>query len=438
MKQTLVVLLCLAFLVGNLSAQKVWSLEKCIQHAKANNLNLKQAEINIRQAELDKKAAKYARLPRLNGLIDGGFNFGRTIDPTTNDFRNQRVGFNAFGIQTNAIVYNGGRNINTIKQSQFNIAAARAESEDYQLQLTLDITAAYLDILLAKEQVHIAQQQVEQIKEQLVYVDRQIKAGAIPENDRLEIIAQITRNKQTLVNAQNALATNYLRLQDLMELSPDLAFQIQVPKTTSNGVQNVLNLSNIYTKALNSQPAVKAAALRMESAALNLPIAKAEMLPSVAFSASLNSSYSNVSDFSDTPYFNQVGNNLGQSVSIRVSVPIYNNHQTQINIERARLEMINAEVRQRQVQQQLKSTIQNAIANADGAKIALDATQAALVAAKASFQNAQKKHQLGAINTLEYTTTKTNLDTAELDVVRAKYDYLFRLKIIDVYAGQGF
>ena len=100
--------------------------------------------------------------------------------------------------------------------------------------------------------------------------------------------------------------------------------------------------------------------------------------------------------------------------------------------------VINAEVRQRQVEQQLKATIQNAIANANGTKIALEVTQSALVAAKASFQNAQKKHELGAINTLAYTTTKTNLDTAELDLVRAKYDYLFRLKIIDFYMGKSF
>jgi len=435
MKTIINIVLCVLFTTFHLTAQTTWSLEKCIQHAKANNLNLKQAEISIRQAELDQKAAKYARLPSVNGNVDGGFNFGRTIDPTTNGFRNQRVGFNSFDIQTSAVVYNGGRIINTIKQSQFNIAAARAESEDYQQQLTLDITAAYLDILLTKEQVQIANQQIFQAEEQLAYIDEQISVGILPPNDRLEIVAQITRNRQTLVNAQNALAINYLRLKDLMELPPDVAFQIQTPKTAANTASAVLNLSEIYTQALNTQPAVKVAALRMESAALNLPIAKSGMLPSVALSASLNSSYANVSDFSDSPYFNQVGNNLGQSVGVRISIPIYNNHQTQINLERARLDMINAEVRQRQVQQQLKSTIQNAIANANGAKIALEVTQAALVAAKASFQNAQKKHQLGAINALEYTTTKTNLDTAELDVVRAKYDYLFRLKIIDVYAG---
>ena len=434
MKQIFVVL-CIAFFTFHLTAQVSWSLKKCIQYAKANNLNLKQAEIGIRQAQLDEKAAKYARLPSVNGNIDGGFNFGRAIDPTTNDFRNQRVGINSFRIQTSALVYNGGRITNTIKQSQFNIAAARAASADFQQQLTLDITAAYLDILLAKEQVQIAQRQVEQIKEQLVYIDRQITAGALPENDRLEIVAQITRNKQTLVNAQNALAINYLRLKDLMELPSDTDFQIQVPESVTGEARKALNLSAIYNQALGTQPAVKAAALRMESAALSLPIAKSEMLPSIALSASLNSSYSNVSDFTDTPYFNQIGNNMGQSVGVRVSIPIYNNHQTQINLERARLEMINAEVQQRQVQQQLKSTIQNAITNTIGAEIALDATQASLVAAKASFQNAQKKHQLGAINTLEYTTTKNNLDAAELEVVRAKYNYLFRLKIIDVYVN---
>ena len=240
------------------------------------------------------------------------------------------------------------------------------------------------------------------------------------------------------MNAQNALDVNYLRLKNLMELPPDYALVIETPKEIATIMaKNQLNFTDIYTQAQNTQPSVKAAALRIESAALGIPIAKANSLPSIALSAALNSSYSNVSDFTDSPFFNQIDNNLGQSIGVRVSIPIYNNHQTKIGMEQARLELINAEVRQRQVEQQLKSTIQNAIANANGAKIALEATQSALDAAKASFQNAQKKHQLGAINTLEYTTTKNNLDTAELDVVRAKYDYLFRLKMIDFYLGKG-
>lgn len=439
MKQTLLILLGTALLTINLSAQKTWSLADCIEHARVNNLNLKQAEIAIRQAELDKKTARYARLPSVNGNVDGGFNFGRTIDPTTNDFRNQRVGFNSFGIQTSAVVYNGGRIDHSIKQSQFNIAATRAESENYLQNLQLDITAAYLDILLAKEQVQIASRQIEQIKEQLVYIDRQIKAGALPENDRLEIVAQIARNKQQLINAQNALSINYLTLKNYLELAPDYSLEIQVPTAANESLSpNSYSLSTVYAQAINTQPAIKAAALRMESATLGIPIAKSGMLPTVALSASLNSNYSNVSDFTDAPFFNQLDNNMGQSVGVRVSIPIYNNHRTQIGMERARLEVINAEVRERQVQQQLKASIQNAIANASGAQIALEATQSALEAARASFQNAQKKHQLGAINTLEYTTTKTNLDTAELDLVRARYDYMFRLKIIDFYMGQDF
>ncbi len=439
MKQTLLIFLCGAAFAFNGISQTTWSLPQCIQHAKANSLNLKQTEIGIRQAELAKKSAQYARLPSVNANVDGGFNFGRTIDPTTNGFRNQRVGFNSFGIQTSAVVYNGGRITNSIKQSQFNIAAARAESEDYIQTLTLDITAAYLDILLAKEQVEIANRQVAQAKEQLLYIDRQITAGVLPQNDRLEMVAQIARNRQTLVNAQNALDVNYLRLKNLMELLPDYQLVIEVPTMVTNPISSTpFDLTNIYTQAINTQPSIKAAALRMESAALGIPIAKANSLPSIALSAAINSSYSNVSDFTDSPFFNQIDNNLGQSVGIRVSIPIYNNHQTRIGMEQARLELINAEVRQRQVEQQLKSAIQNAIANANGAKSALEATESALNAAKASFQNAQKKHQLGAINTLEYTTTKTNLDTAELDVVRAKYDYLFRLKLIDVYLGEAF
>jgi len=168
-------------------------------------------------------------------------------------------------------------------------------------------------------------------------------------------------------------------------------------------------------------------------AELGISLAKADRLPSVALVADMRSNYSNISNFSDVPFFNQFGNNFGQSLALRVSIPIYNNHQTQIKTERAKLAILDAGIAEQQMQQQLEADIQNAITNAKGAKAALVATQSALEAAQNAFQNATKRYQLGVINTLDYTDSKAKVDTAELDVVRAKYDYLFRLRIIDFY-----
>ena len=167
--------------------------------------------------------------------------------------------------------------------------------------------------------------------------------------------------------------------------------------------------------------------------ALGTQIAKANLLPRIDAFGSFNSQYANISKYSDTPYFNQIDNNFGQNIGVRVTIPIYNNHRTKIEIERANLAIIDASLQQKQNKQALQSDIQNALSAAKGAKSSLLATRKTVNAVKATYDNAILKYQLGVINTLEYTTAKTNLDTAELDLVKAKYAYLFRLKIIDFY-----
>ena len=138
----------------------------------------------------------------------------------------------------------------------------------------------------------------------------------------------------------------------------------------------------------------------------------------------------------DNPYFDQLDQNFGQSIGLSLNVPIYDNHRNKINVERAKLGILNAELDNRQAKQQLKADVQNAIAGARAARLELSASETSLEAAKAAYENAEKRYNLGAINTLELTTAKTNLDTQELNVVSAKYDYVFRLKIIDFYLGK--
>jgi len=419
-------------------AQEVWSLEKCIQHAAQNNLSLRQAEITIQQAELDKKSNEFARYPNLEGQVNGGFNFGRTIVPTTNDFINDRIGNSRVSLNSNMIVYNGNRIKNSIKQSELNVEAARADAKTFANDIALQISQAYLNVLLAQEQVVIADKQVAQTQTQLTQTDKRIQAGVLPRNERLEILAQKARNQQNAIAAQNNVAINLLTLKNFLELEPSFDLAVAVPENIPLATMDeLLSLETIYTQALETQPSIKASELKMQSAELNVPIAKSQGLPSVVLFGSINSDYANIRSIPDQPgYFRQLDNNLGQTIGAQVNIPIYNRNATKIAVEQARLGIINAEVQNRQAKQQLKADVQTAIANARAGKAQLEVSQVALEAAKASLTNAEKMFELGAINTLEFTNAKTNFDTAELDVVRAKYDYLFRLKIIDFYLGK--
>jgi len=438
LRKTTLLMLCALMISCTTFAQEAWSLEKCIAHAKQNNLNLRQSKIAISQAELTEKGSRMARMPSVNAFTNFGFNYGQSINPATNNFINTRLGFNNWGISADVTLYNGGVIKNNIKQSQFDLIAAKEDANTQFQNIALQMASAYLNILLAKEQVTIAQRAIDQTKEQLTTIDKRIEAGTVPRADRLDILAQIARNEQTLIQAENSVSINYLSLKNILELEPDYNLEIIIPDQLTEVQENVevMNLTTVFNQAMNTQASIKASEARMKSAELEVPIAKSGLLPSVFFRAGMNTRYANPSLVPSDPYFDQLDDNFGQNIEAQINIPIYNRHNNSINIERAKLSIINAEVQNKQAKQQLKADVQNAVANARAAKLELTASERSLEAAKAAFDNSQKRYDLGAINTLELTTAKTNLDTAELNVARAKYDYIFRLKIIDFYMGK--
>lgn len=437
-KTTLLMLCALTFSLPAF-AQEAWSLQKCIEHARQNNLALRQSQIAVSQAELTEKGSRMARMPSVSASTNFGFQYGRNIDPTTNDFINTRIGFNNWNVNANATIFNGGAINNGIKQSKYDLVAAKEDANTQFQSIALQMASAYLNILLAKEQVTIAQRAIDQTEEQLTTIDKRIDAGTVPKADRLDILAQIARNEQTLIQAENSVAINYLTLKNILELEPDYDLEIIIPDGLMEVQENVevMDLPTVFNQAMNTQASIKASEARMKSAELGVPIAKANLIPNVVAFAGLDTRFSNASLFQSDPFFDQLDNNFGQNLGIQINIPIYNRHRNSIGIERAELDIINAEVQNKQAKQQLKADVQTAIANARAAKLELAASQRSLEAANAAFDNAQKRYDLGAINTLELTTAKTNLDTAELNVARAKYDYIFRLKIIDFYMGKN-
>ena len=202
LKQFTTVFICLLF--TSLSyGQKTWSLAKCIQYAQQNSLSVKQGQNQIEQAQLSEQEARFSRYPSVNSTIQGGINFGRTIDPTTNSFINESVVTNSLGINAGVILYNGGRIRNQIEQSQINVDIAKADNEQIKNDLALNVAAAYLQILLDQEQLVNAQNRLAQTEAQLKQTDRLIRAGTLPEADRLEVQASLARDEQTIVTQEN-------------------------------------------------------------------------------------------------------------------------------------------------------------------------------------------------------------------------------------------
>ncbi len=467
------VLILSSFLIfGNINSQEVWSLEKCIQKAVDNSLSMEQADAGLKGAKLSSEESKNARLPTLNGSYNGDVNFGRTVDPTTNSFTNETRLSNSVGVFGNVTLYNGGRIKNTIRQSGFNEDAARADKENIASVLALQVAEAYLNILFAEEQLENAKKQLEQTKNQLAQTDKLIQAGTLPRADRLDILATIAGNEQVIVTQENNVDLNYLTLKQLMTLEPDFDLTIERPTVIISNSEDPESfvLRNIYNKAYNNQPIIKAGNIRLKSAELGIAIAKALRIPTVSLSGSMNSFWSDKAlDFTNgnelpretsppqavlidgagatlntffTPvvypersYFGQLSDNFGQGLGLDIRIPIYNANQTNIAIQRAELNIISQRITNTQNEQQLKTDIQRAIAAAKAAAKQYEASQKTVSALQEAYKNTEKRYELGAINTFEFTSSKNRLDQAEVDLIIAKYNYLYTLKVVDFYEG---
>jgi len=476
--KSIIALLLLCFLFTETNAQNSWSLERCIQYAQQNSLTIKQAEYAVETAQLQEKSSKAERYPNLNASGSFGIQSGRTIDPTTNDFVNQSVSFNSYGLNAGMTLFNGFRIRNSIEQSQIDVKAALKDAEATTNNLALSIASAYLQILLSEEQASNATRQLDQANEQLTQTDKLINAGVLPQNDRLDIVAQVALNEQTVVQAQNAVEAAYLALKQLLELEPSKEISVEKPSVVipEDANPEVLTLSGVYSQALTTQPQIEAGELRAQSAEIGIDIAKAGKLPSLNIGGGLNTNWSSaardfenpeiigdpiitqgpafpviingadatLSEFNVEPqikfnnlaYGKQLNQNFGQNIGISLNVPIFNNFRNDINMERAELNIKNQQVTNERAKQQLKSDIQTAIANARAAKKSFAASESAKAAAEAAFNNAQRRFDLGAINTFELATAKANFDRSEIDLTTAKYQYLFNLKVVDFYVGK--
>ena len=477
MRRLFVTLLFLGLFLGLSFAQdQNWGLERCVRYALENNLDVQLTELNVRSDELLLQQSKLNRLPNVNGSISAGWQFGRTIDPTTNEFNNTRIGFNSYNLSGGATIFSGGRINNQVKQAQLDLRARRLDAESTEQRIALNTATAYLNILLAEEQLENTTLQLELSQQQLTRTNRLIDVGQLPANSRLDLEAQVARNEQLQIEAQNLVESNYLLLKQLLQLDPNAILQIERPEIVID--QGVLiqrfTIDEVYQAALQTQADVRAADLRVSSAQAAEKVAQSDYYPSLSLFGSLSTNYSSVNpDFSQpnldnatlvesdpTPvtidgdpanvtffnlegvtfptvgYGDQLQENFGQSLGVSLRIPIYNNHLSRTNVERSRLNTIAAEVQSRQVQDQLKSNVQLALTNFRAARNSFLAAERAMEAAQAAFDDANRRFEVGAINSFELNEAVDNLDIARTDLTRARYQLLFNLKVVEFYLGR--
>ncbi len=465
----LVLFLCLCLTVGG-TAQETWSLEKCITYAMDNSLTLRQGRLDVEQSNINQRASRQLRWPNLNANGDLNLSFGRQIDPTSNDFINQEFWSQSWGLSGGTVLYNGGRINNQIKQSELFLRASELDLEQLENDLALNIANAYLTILFAQENYANAEESLELIGAQLDQIETFIEAGTRPQNARLDLVAQQAQNEQMLVNAQNEIDIAYLNLKQLLQLDGSFDMLVEAPDIELPSDYDVaaLDAENVYQTAEAWQPSVKAGEIRTTNAEVGVEIARAAMIPTLSIGGSLGTRYSSFAQrqgdqtgtetvmqdifindepitlsyeqpvyaFDKIPYGDQLNENLAFGFGLSLSIPIYNRGQNKANQDLAQLDVARAKIASEQIKNDLKIDVQRAVADVKTGKEQYEAAIHSAEANRAAYADTEKRFDLGVANSLELVTAQSNRNQAETDLSIAKYQYIFRLKVLDYYLGR--
>ncbi len=460
--------LCIiGILFTDVKAQKVWSLQACVERAIEANLQVQNSNVALQSAAIDIMQAKHARFPNLSFNTNIGWNFGRTVDPTQNLFTTQTFFSNGASLNSNVILFNGNRINNTIKLSNANLKASAKDLEQTKKDISLQVSNIYINILFAKENLENAKRQRTQTQDQLNLLNKQIAVGNRPENDRLEVEAQLALNDQTVIENQNILTMQLLAMKQVLRLNTNEAIDIIVPENIQISTDpDLITFDNLFQKAQENQASLAAAEWRIKSANLSEKVANAEALPSLVAGGNLRTNYSNkgyhitgynqqivqqdiyfnnqaatigipqnIPVLAETPYFDQFNNNLSYGVGISLNVPIYSNFNIKATQQKARLNLERAEIGYDQTLESLKTTVAQAYADAKAAKIRFEASEKTKHAQELVYNNALKRFELGSTGVFELSRLKSIFETAQTNHLLAKYDYIFKSRILDYYLG---
>lgn len=453
------------------SVVKKWTLQECVDYAVENNISVKQSEYDIDLAEIDKKDAVGNYLPSLNLNGSHSWNTGLTTDVTTGVLRNQTSQNTSGGATIGVAIYGGLQNMNQLRKTEIGILANRYQLDKMKDDISLFVINAYLEVLFNKEAVNVAKPQLEISIEQLNRTNKLVEAGTLPKGDLLDIQATLATDEQVLIITENNVKLSLLSLAQLLQLKDYDSFDIVESEIESLPLVNLANYSveDIYNKALENRGEVKVAQANIDLAAQDIKLAKGALQPTLSGFYNWNSRYSNLDrivGFEQDPsdpfqvigavegtgenviapnniavtgspegFFDQFDRNKGSSYGLSLRIPVFNGFRASNNVKRAEILYDKQENQLEQVELDLERTIHSVYLDARGALKVYDAAQKSVDAQEESFRYAQEKFNVGAMNSFEFSQTKNRFVKAQSDLLRSKYDFIFKVKLLEFYYG---
>ena len=430
----IILIACVMATGYGIQAQEAWSLQKCIEYAIEHNLSIKQQEASRNQSEVELNTAQWSRLPNLNGNVGQSFNFGRALQ-ADNTYGNRNTASTNFSLGTNIPLFTGLQIPNSIALAKLNLKAATEDLKKAKEDISIQVASYYLQALFNEELSKVAQNQEKLSQEQL---DRKVaffKNGKASEAEVYEAKSRLAQDEMSAVQADNNYRLALLDLSQLLELPTPEGFTIAEPPTVEMNVQLSLP-DEVYSQAMTNKPSIKAAQYRLEGAEKSIRIAQSGYYPQLSFGAGLSTNYYNMSGIETASFSSQWHQNFNKYLQFSLSIPLFNRFATRNRVKSARIQKNALQWRLEESKKTLYKEIQQAYYNALAAEAKYRSSQSASEASEASFKLMSEKYANGKATATEYNEVRTLWMKALSDHIQARYDYIFRSKILDFYKGE--
>ena len=455
----------------NVKAQiKLWTLEECVDYAIKNNISIKQVQLDLKTSDVEKKAAIGNFLPTANANASHSWNIGLNQNITTGLLENQTTQFTSAGLNSSIDIYNGLQNLNRLRRANLLRVSSQYQMDKMKDDVSLNVANAFLQILFNKENIKVQKEQLGFDEKQLTRAEELVNVGTLPKGDLLDSKATIAADRQRLINAENALFLSKLSLAQLLQIEDFQNFDIiETEYNVSESPVSVQKPEAILAKAKEERLDLKIAKANLEIAERDVKIARGAYQPSISgfYSFSTRASNSNrISGFelntanptsiigtvegtgvnvvrpnfvsvlgNPNSIFDQFSDNKGHSYGVQLNIPIFNGFVTKNNVTRSKIALDRSRIALQQAELDLERNVYNAITDAKGALNSYESAVSALDARKEAFNYAKERLAVGMMNTFEFNQAQTLFINAQSEVLRTKYDYIFKIKIVEFYFG---
>lgn len=427
---------------GTASAQEKLTIQQAIEKMLENNLTIKQGALNVSTAAVDLQQSKAALYPTLSGSLDNSLNFGRSLNSATNQLVSNKFYQGTGGLNASVGLFGGFTKVNQIKQNKILLEAGNSNLDKIKNDLVLQVVTSYFQVVFNEDLLKASREQLVVAQETQAREEALMDAGNKTLADVSQAKAQAATAELNVTNAQNDLTISFLTLSQLMEMRPDSAF-FQVVAPTIQDItmaRKAYKISDVYNSSLSFFPDIKLAKLNREAAEKGVAVAKGSLSPRITLGGGLGSRYSyllgsELSSIANAHLFDQISNNFFQNVGVSVQIPIFNGLQARSSVKRAKINLEDSKIQEQLAKNNLNKVIAQAVADLRAADSRYVSNENTFNAQKDAFNVIEQRYNVGLVNSLDYNTSRTNRNKAEIDFIQAKYDLLFRSKVIDYYLG---